>query len=107
MGKEPHHELRVRPRKKDLRSACFAPHVVNIGADAISCTEGFTRNHLIAAYNALGASKIDNHRTKFNPFDRAVYDLANTIFIFLVMALTFRVANLLNNNLLSGLRCNA
>src|ERR1051326_4973115 len=94
-------------RQENLRPAGFAPHVVDIGADAVAGAEALSRDHLVAAHHAFCLAEIDHHRAELHPLDDAVHDLADAILVFLVLALTLGVAHLLHDYLLGGLRGDA
>ena len=64
-------ELRMRARQEDLRSARLAPHVIDVGADAIAGPEHLARDQFVAAHHRLaaGASEIDDDVAVFDPLD--------------------------------------
>jgi hypothetical protein len=94
-------------REKDLGALRFANDLVEIGAHPIARIERFTRHSVIPANNTLGTPKIDDHMTVLNALDHARYDFPNPILEVSVLALTFRIANLLSDNLLGGLSGNS
>ena len=56
------HELRMGAGQEDLRSAGFAAHVEDIGADAVAVAEHLARQHLVAADDGFAAAEIDDRR---------------------------------------------
>jgi hypothetical protein len=66
-------------RQEDLRAALLAADVIDIGADAVAITEGFARNGLVTADDALSAAEINDDIAIFDALDGAVDDLADAI----------------------------
>src|SRR6185369_1330855 len=54
------HELGPGAGQENLRTALLAPHVVDVGADAVAEAHVLARDHLVAANDALGAPQIDD-----------------------------------------------
>src|SRR4029077_18832921 len=75
-------ELRVRARQENLRSARFAPDVVDIGADAVAVAEHFARQQFVAADDRFAATEIDDDVAIFDALDDAVDDIADAILVF-------------------------
>src|SRR3984957_9771711 len=86
------HELRMGARQENLRSPGLAPHVENIGANAIAVAEPLARQHLVAAHDGLAAAEIDNDAAIFDALDDAVDDIADTVLEFLVLPVAPRRA---------------
>ncbi len=93
----------MRARQENLRTACFAAHVKHIGADAVARAEAFARQNVIAAHDALGATQIDNHIAIFGALDDAMHDLADAVFILVILAIALGIAHFLRDDLLGGL----
>src|SRR5690606_15820328 len=74
---------------------------------AVAIFEGFARDQLVAADDALGAAEIDDDIAIFDPLDRAVDDLADAILVFLVLPVALGLAHLLHDDLLGRLGGNA
>src|SRR5262249_57682842 len=87
LGEKFGHELRMRTREKNLRTAWLAPHIVDVGADAISVAEQFTRQQFVPSYDRLAAAEVGDDVAIFYPFDNAVDDVANAGLAFLILAL--------------------
>ncbi|MDT4860777.1 hypothetical protein FQZ97_953560 [compost metagenome] len=87
-------------REENLRTTLFATHVVNIGADAITITECFTRDQFVTTNDCFAAAEIDNHIAIFDALDSAVGDFANAILEFVILTITLGFANLLHDDLL-------
>ena len=98
------HELGPRAGEEDLRAALLAPHVVDVGADAVAEADVLARDHLVAADDALGAAEIDDDVAVFDALDGAVDDLADAVLVFAVLALALGLAHLLHDHLLGVLR---
>ncbi len=107
LREQAHHELRMRARQENLRTAGFAAHVIDIGADAVAGAEGFARDHLVAAHHAFGLAKIDHHRAELDALDHAVHDFADAVLVFVILALALGVAHLLHDHLLGVLGIDA
>ncbi len=101
------HELRMRPREENLRTARLTPHIVDVGADAISVAEQFTWQQLVAPYDRLAAAEIGDDVAVLNAFDDTIDDVADAILEFLVLAVAFGIAHLLDDHLLCRLGRNA
>ncbi len=86
-----------------MRAAGFAPHVIDIGANAVAVAERFARDHFVAPDHAFGAAHVDHHRTELDALDDAVHDFADAVLVFVVLALALGVAHLLHDHLLGGL----
>ncbi len=95
----------MRARKKDLRTARLAAHVVDEGADAVAVAERLARQHFIAAHDRLAAAEINHHVAVFDPLDDAVDDIGNAVLVLLVLAVTFGLAHLLHDHLFRRLGC--
>ena len=90
-------------RKKDLRPPELAPHVVDVGADALAQTIGLARQQLVAAHHPFGAAEIDRDVAVLDALDQAAHDLADAVLVLLVLALAFGLSHLLDDHLLCGL----
>ena len=101
------HELRMRARQENLRTARLAAHVVDVGADAVAVAQRFARQHLVAADDRLAAAEIDDHVAVFDALDDAVDDLADAVLVFLVLPVALGLAHLLHDHLLGRLRGDA
>ena len=99
-------KLRMRAGQKDLRPAGFQTHVHNVSADSVARAERFAANHFVPTQNGFGAADIDNHAARFNAFDNAVNDFADTVFILVILADAFGIADFLTDNLFRRLRRN-
>src|SRR5262249_49107624 len=93
----------MRAREKNLRTAWLAPHIVDVGADAISVAEQFTRQQFVTSHDGLAATEIGHHVSIFHPFDDAVYDVANAVLEFLILAIALGFTDLLNDHLFGRL----
>ena len=80
---------------------------MDIGADAVAVTDGFARDHFVAADDGLGSPQIDNHIAIFDSLNRTVNDLADAVFVFLIVAFAFCFAHFLDDDLFGVLRCDA
>ena len=98
-GEQSRHELRMGARQENLRAACLAAGIINIGADTIPVFEEFARNGFIAAHNTFATTEIDNDIAIFNTLNRAVNDFTNAALIFIKLAVALSFAHLLYNNL--------
>ena len=107
LGEQLGHELRMGARQEDLRAALLAAHVVDIGADAVAVAEGFARDQLVAAHDALAAAEIDDDVAVFDALDHAVDDLADAVLELVVLAVALGLAHLLHDDLLGRLRGDA
>ena len=99
-------ELRMRAREEDLRSARLAPHVVDIGADAVAGAEHFARDQFVAPHDRLaraGAAEIDDDIAVFDAFDLAVDDLADAVLVDVILLVALGLADFLHEHLLGGL----
>ena len=97
------HELRMRARQEDLRSAGFLAHVHDVGTHPVAVGEMLARDRFIPAQKRLGAAQVDDHVAVFDALDQAVDDLADAVLVFLVLALALGLADLLDDDLLGGL----
>jgi hypothetical protein len=86
-------------RQENLRSALFAAHIVDIGADAVAIAEILARDQLVAADHAFAAAKIDDDIAIFDALDRAVGDFADAVLVFVKLMVTLGFADFLNDNL--------
>ena len=107
LGEQLRHELRVGARQENLRTALFAAHVVNIGADAVAVAENFARQHLVAPHDRFAAAEIDHDVAVFDALDDAVDDVADAVLVFLVLPVAFGFAHFLHDHLLGRLRSDA
>ena len=107
LGEQPRHEFRPRARHEDLRSAQFAPHVVNVGAQPFAIAEILARQGFVAPHDGLGAAEIDDHIAVLDALDQTVDDLADAVFVFFELAVALGIADALDNDLLRGLRGDA
>ncbi len=89
-----------------MRPAVFAPHVVDIGADAVSKLVVLTRQGLVAPDDRLGPAQVDHDVAILGAFHDATHNLAHAIFIFFVLPLALGLAHLLHDDLLGVLRRN-
>lgn len=106
-GKQFGHKLRTSTGQENLRTLVFAANVENIGADAVAVFEFFPGDNFVAAQNGFGFADIENNVAELNPFDRTIDDGADFFFIFFELAVAFRFADFLSNNLFGGLGGNA
>src|SRR4051812_49694307 len=90
-------------RQENLRSSRFAPHVENIGADAIAVAEYLARQHFVATDDGFAAAQIDNDAAVFDALDDAIDDVDNAILEFLVLSIALGLAHLLDDKLLGRL----
>src|SRR5476649_1560042 len=97
----------MRAREENLRSARLAPHVIDIGADAVAVAENFARQQLVAPNDRLAAAEIDHHVAVFHALDDAVHDFANAILVLGILPVALGLAYLLHDHLLGGLRSDA
>ena len=100
-------ELRMRARQEDLRAARLAPHVVDIGADAVAVAEDFARQQFVAPHDRLAAAEIDHDVAVFDALDDAVDDVADAILVFGILPVALGLAHLLHDHLLGRLRGDA
>src|SRR3546814_10523113 len=98
---------RGRARQEDLRPAVFAADVENQRADAVADADDFARDLLVPADDALGAAEIDDDMAEFDALDDTGDDLAGAVLELLILPLALGVADLLEDNLLGGLRGDA
>ena len=94
-------------RQEDLRTALFAAHVIDIGADAVTGAEGFARQRFITPHNAFATAEIDDHIAVFRTLYRAIDDFADAVLVFGIHPVTLGIAHLLHDDLLGALRGNA
>ena len=97
------HELRVRAREENLRPARLAPHVVDIGADAVAVPEHLARQQLVAPHHGFAAPEIGDHVAVLDALDDAADDVADAVLVFLVLAVALGLAHFLHDHLLGGL----
>ena len=90
-------------REEDLRPARLAPHVVDVGADAVAVAEHLARQHFVAPHDRLAASEIDDDVAVFDPLDDAVDDVADAVLEFLILPVALGLAHLLHDDLLRRL----
>ena len=100
-------ELRMRAREENLRAARLAPHVVDIGADAVAVAEHLARQHLVAPHDGLAAAEIDHHVAVFDALDDAVDDVADAVLVLGILPVALGLAHFLHDNLLGRLRGDA
>ena len=93
---------RARDRKI-CGPALLAPHVVDVGADAVAEAHVLARDHLVAADDALGAAEVDDDVAVFDALDGAVADLAHAVLVLVELALALGLAHLLHDDLLGVL----
>src|SRR6202043_4146546 len=101
------HELRMGAREENLRAAGLAPHVENIGADAVAIAENLARQHFLAPHDGLAAAEIDNDAAIFDALDDAVDDIADAVLELLILPVALGLAHLLHDHLLGRLRGDA
>ena len=103
-------ELRMGAGEENLRAARLAPHVVDIGADAIAGAEHLAGDQFVAPHDRLaraGAAEIDDDVAVFDALDLAVDDLADAILVDVILLVALGLADLLHQHLLGGLGGNA
>ena len=86
-----------------MRPAIFAPHVVDIGADAVAKLVVSTRQGLVAPDDRLGPAQVDHDVSVLGAFHDAAHNLAHAILILFVLALPLGLANFLHDDLLGVL----
>ena len=101
------HELGVGAAEEDLRPAHFAADGEDQAADAVADADHFARDLLVAADDALGAAQVDDDMAELDPLDDAGDDLVGAILELFILALALGVADLLEDDLLGGLRGDA
>ena len=101
------HEVGVGARQENLRAARFAANRHDQAADAVADADHFARNLLVAADNALGAAEVDDDVAELDALDDAGDDFADAVLEFFMLALALGVADLLEDDLLGGLRGDA
>ena len=97
-------------RQENLRSALFAPDVIDIGANAVARAKHFPRDHFVApdhGFTRAAAAEIDDDIAIFDPLDDAVDDLADAVFVDFILFVALGLANLLDQHLFGGLRGDA
>ena len=97
---------RARERKI-CGPALLAPHVVDVGADAVAEAHVLARDHLVAADDALGLLQIDDDVAVLHALDGAAGDLAHAVLELAELALALGLAHLLHDDLLGVLRGHA
>ncbi len=70
------HEIGVRARQEDLRSAVVALDLADQRADSLADTGGFAGDLLVAADDTLGAAEVDDHMAELDRFDHPGDDFA-------------------------------
>src|SRR5690606_19443373 len=101
-------EAAVRAAEEQLRTARLGAHVLEIGADAIARTHRLARNHLLAGDEGLGvAAEIDEHVAALDTFDDAGDQFALAVTVLVDDLGALRLAHLLHDDLLGGLRGDA
>jgi len=63
-----------------------------------------TRDNLVPAHHGFGAAQVDRDVAVLDPLDQTIDDLASAVLVFFELALPFRFAHLLHDDLLRGLR---
>src|SRR5690606_24556087 len=101
------HELRVGARQEDLRAAGFAPHVLDVAADAVADAIGLAADLLVPAQDALAPADVDDDVAVFLALDDPVDDAALAVLEFLELAVALGLAHLLQDHLLGALRGDA
>ncbi len=107
LGEQLLHEFGMGARQEYLRSAGFAADGHDQRANAVADADHFARDLLVAADDALGAAEVDDDVAEFDPLDDAGDDLVGAVLEFLELALALGVADLLEDDLLGGLRGDA
>src|SRR4030095_14382896 len=79
------HALRMGAGQENLLPAGLAPHVEDIGADAVTVAEHFARQHLVAAHDGFATAEIDDHAAIFDTLDDAVDDVADAVLELLIL----------------------
>ena len=97
----------MRAAEEDLRAAVLAADLEDQRADAVADADDFARDLLVAADDALGAAEVDDDVAELDALDDAGDDLAGAVLELLVLALALGVADLLEDDLLGGLRGDA
>ena len=97
----------MRAREENLRAARLAPHVVDIGADAVAVAEHLARQHFVAPHDRLAAAEIDHHVAVFDALDDAVDDVADAVLVLGILPVALGLAHLLHDHLLGRLRGDA
>ncbi len=90
-------------RQEDLRTTLLAANVIDIGADPVSRAEQFPRDQLVAPHDGLAATEIDDDVSVFDALDDAIDDFADTVLELVILTVAFRLAHLLDDNLLGRL----
>src|SRR5467141_1605450 len=78
--------------EENLRSPGFAPHIENIGADAVAVAEHLARQHLVAAHDGFAAAQVDNDAAIFDALNDAVDDIADAVLELLILPVTLGFA---------------
>src|SRR5581483_8962011 len=100
------HELRMGAGEENLRAAGLAPHVKDIGADAVAVAKHLARQHLVAPDDRFALAEIDDHAAIFDALDDAVDDIADAVLEVLILPVALGLADLLHDHLLGRLRGN-
>src|SRR5690606_18853297 len=103
-GEKLRHEGRMGTRQENLRTALFATHVVDIGANAIAVTESFTRDQFVTTHDGFATTQINDHIAVFDALHSTVDDFADTVLVFVILAVTLGFAHFLHDDLLCRLR---
>ena len=94
-------------RQENLRPALLAPHVVDVGADAVAVAENLARQHFVAPHDRFAAAEIDHDVAVLDALDDAVDDVADAILVFVILPVALGLAHLLHDHLLGRLRGDA
>src|SRR5689334_1771327 len=97
----------MRTREENLRAAWFAPHIVNIGANAVAVAEHLARQQFVAPYDGLAAAEIGHHVAVFDTLDDAVDDVADAVLVLGILPVALGLAHFLHDDLLGRLRGDA
>src|SRR3984893_6102126 len=101
------HELRVGARQKDLRAAWLLSDIVDKGAHPLALAEAFAWQELVAGQHRPGPRDVDDDVAEFDALHEPVDDLADPVLEFEELPLALGIADLLDNYLFRGLRCDA
>ncbi len=98
------HEFRRSARQENLRTARFAAHILDETANSIIGAIRFAANFFVAAQNAFATTNVYDNVAILFALHNTINNRACTIFEFFVLAIALGFANLLQDNLLCGLR---
>src|SRR5262249_16274547 len=84
--------------------ARLAPHVIDVGTDAITIAENFAWQQFVAPHDRFAASEVHDHVAVFDPLDDTVDDVAATVLVLAVLPITLGLPPLLHTDFLCGLR---